>query len=108
MPLPDGHEQDNSTQGTPARKVPEGQPLGWHRSQAQAWPSEINPLDMSPYYLNDHEAGASEAHQCPCLMVFNKIDSHPTRRGEAPAPPRADLKVGPYEVSFPAWPDGVR
>ncbi|KKK84666.1 hypothetical protein LCGC14_2781040, partial [marine sediment metagenome] len=24
------------------------------------------------------------------------------------APPRADLKVGPYEVCLPAWRDGMR
>ena len=36
------------------------------------------------------------------LMVINEISSHRGRRGEALAPPRADLKVRPYEVVSPS------
>ena len=51
--------------------------------------------------LPEAQASAWEAGE---LMVIERTTSHPGRRGEASAPPRADLKVGPYEVCFPLRP----
>ena len=35
-------------------------------------------------------------------MVVNGTTPHASRRGGAEAPPRADLKVGPYEACLPS------
>jgi hypothetical protein len=52
----------------PARKASERQPSGWRGGQAQAWPSEIGPLDVSVCHLNDDQVGPDRAEALSLRM----------------------------------------